>query len=216
MSLLSSYATAAEYRSRVNMQDTSSDAEILAQLTAVSRMLEYELRVCPGFFNVGSPGEVRYFTPPISAGRVLRLVDERGLQHCISTIATDGIAVDTDNDGTYNYTVDPTGETWVVPRPYNAAGLGEPWDTLELLSRSAATFSSWPPYPKGVRLTGTWGWAAVPGIVLDLTVKLTRDMRDSQEAGAAGTLAGVAVKTDTWRFWLSARQQYGNPSLVVA
>lgn len=215
MALLDAYATAAEYRDRTNKTDTADDADILEQLKAASRMLEYELRCAPGFFNASSSAQVRYFTSP-RAGRVVRLTDERGLQHVITTIDTDGIAVDTNGDGTFDYTVDPAGETWIVGRPYNAATLSEPFEAFELLDRSAATFTAWPTYQRAIRVTGTWGWAAVPDMIRELVVKMARDMRDSEEAGAAGSLSGVALKTDTWRLWLSAKQQYGYPSLVVA
>jgi hypothetical protein len=216
LALLDSYCTAAEYRSRVNMLDTASDVEILAQLTSTSRFLERELRVAPGYFNATAVGQIRYFEPVLIANRLFRLVDEDGFQHCLTAIANDGVAVDTDGDGVYNYTVDPTGESWVVARPYNAPDLGRPWESLEILSLSAATFSYWPNYPRGVRITGTWGWTAVPGTIKELVVKMTRDIRDSEEAGAAGSLAGVALKTDTWRLWLSAKSVYGHSPLVVA
>lgn len=216
MAMLDAYATAAEYRSRVNMTDTSSDAEILVQLKAASRMLERELRVAVGAFNDGTAAEARYFRAEVSGSSVLRLRDERGMQHYIQAIDTDGVAVDTDNDGDYDYTVDPAGETWIVARPVNAATLSEPWTTLELLGRSAATFTTWPTGSKSVRVTGTWGWQDVPGLIKELVVKMTRDIRDSEEAGAAGSLAGVALKTDTWRLWLSAKQQFGEPTVVFA
>jgi hypothetical protein len=216
MALLDPYATASEYRSRVSKRDTADDTEITNQLLAVSRMLEYELRVAPGTFNSSSASVTRYFNTILGDEPVLRLVDERGQQHVLQTIATDGIAVDTDGDGDYDYTVDPTGESWIIARPYNAAALGEPWDSLEILPYTTATFTKWPTYMRGVRITGTWGWPAVPGMIKELTVKMTRDIRDSEEAGAAGSRSGVALKPDTWRLWLSAKQQYGSRYLVVA
>lgn len=222
MALLDAYASVAEYRSRTNNRNTADDTEIMEQLVGSSRVIEFELRVAPGNFNEGPANEARYFTPrafssDFGSKTMLRLVDDDGRQHVISTIDDDGIAVDTDDDGVYDYTVDPGGENWVYARPVNAAAVGEPWDTLELLpARTGATFFLWPPYPRAVRVTGTWGWTAVPPIIKDLVIKYTRDVRDAEEAGAAGSLSGVALKTDTWRLWLSVKQQYGYPPLVVA
>ena len=214
MALLSAYATAAEYRSRTNKTDIADDADILAQLTAMSRMLERECRVAPGTWNAGTASESRYFTPVTYANRLLRLVDELGFQHVITTIDNNGIAVDSDGDGDYDYTIDPAGETWVVARP--AIQLGRPYESLELFGFTTATFNYWPNYPRAVRVTGTWGWSAVPEPIKEMVIKMTRDIRDSQEAGAAGLLSGSGFKTDTWRLWLSLKSEYSYESLVLA
>lgn len=210
MALLSAYATAAEYRSRVNKTDTADDADILAQITGVSRALEFELNVAPGAFNAGAASETRYFTPLLSNSSQMRLVDEAGRQHLVTTIDSNGIGVDLDGDGVYEYTIDPSGESWVVARPYNAgATLGEPYNALELLPLLGASFTRWPSLPRSVKVTGTWGWPAVPGMIKELCVKRCRDIRDSEEAGAAGSLSGAVFRTDTWRLWIEVKNQYG-------
>lgn len=214
--MLDPYATASQYRHRTNKSDTANDAEITAQLTAVSRMLELRLNVAPGHFNEGTASEVRYFTPFLASTSKFRLVDEAGRQHALSVIASNGIAIDADADGSYEYTIDPAGETWVVAAPYNAAATGEPFDTLELIPLAAASVTSWPTSPRAVRVTGTWGWPSVPGMITELVVKWCRDLRDSEEAGAAGSLSGIALKTDTWRLWLEVLNQYGYPGPGIA
>ena len=146
--------------------------------------------------------------------------------NAISTIDGEGVQVDTTGDGTFDTTFDPTDEAWVVAEPYNASEGGEPWTALRLLPISGAVVSVGEILQKfssgrhNIAVVGTWGWAAVPDLIRELNVKLTRDMRDSLVAGPSGELHmldnGVVVRGDTWRFWKRAEQRYSHRIPAVA
>ena len=51
MALLDPYATAAEYRARVQSTSATEDVDIIDQLTAAARELERHLGLPPGAFN---------------------------------------------------------------------------------------------------------------------------------------------------------------------
>ncbi len=218
MALDSAYAAAAQYRARVGLTSTDDDSDILEQLQAGAREIEGNLGLPLGAFNASEAAVTRYFDG--SGTSRLRLRDDEGLVNAIQTIDVEGIQVDTDRDGAFATTFDPTTEPWVVPFPFNASERSEPWNGIRLLPLSGATASVGEVltvFPEGVhnvRLIGTWGWAAVPDLIRELNIKITRDIRDSLVAGPGGELemldSGVVVRGDTWRFWLSARRRYSH------
>jgi hypothetical protein len=67
MALSDPYATAAEYRAVVNRSDVSADAQILTDLTAVSRYLEKKLG---RFFNKDTGDVTRTYLIPAASDRL--------------------------------------------------------------------------------------------------------------------------------------------------
>ena len=175
MALLDAYATAAEYRARSNKTGTADDAEILAQLTAVSRWIE---SYCGRIFNQSSASVVRYFD---GQGYSDLAIDD------LTTLAN--VDVDDDDDGTYEIAVTLTN---VHSLPSNAAERGEPYTSLELVRYpSNSQLSRFPRGRRSVKITGTWGWPAVPNAVKEATILLARELRDLQEAGPTLTLSSI-------------------------
>ena len=218
MPLDDAYGTAAEYRARVGLTSTDDDSDILEQLKSGAREIEGGLGLPLGAFNSSEVNVTRYFNG--SGTSRLRLRDDEGLLNAIQAIDAEGVQVDTDRDGAFATTFDPATEAWVAAFPFNASERSEPWTGIRLLPISGATASVgevltvFPEGIRNVRLIGTWGWAAVPDLIRELNVKVTRDVRDSLTAGPGGELemldSGVVVRGDTWRFWLSARARYSH------
>lgn len=190
----SAYATALEYRNRIDKSITADDTAILAGLTAISRHIE---NVLDRRFNQTSAGVARYFDAgqPMSDDdpRARYLVTPRVYDN--SAIKIDDIvtmtelASDTDGNGTYE-TVAGASDTFL--RPYNAAESGKPYTSIALAPLAAVSVGG---YAKAVRITGTWGWPAVPADIKEATIQLTAILRlETQRAQATITELGGFVQ----------------------
>ena len=177
MALTSAYLTVAELGERIDMTLPPSDAgDVLA---SVSRHVEHRLGVAVGYFN-SATGE-RNFDG--SGSRRLWLRDA-GDAYCLTALTT--VEVDADGDGAHELTLPTAG---LRRLPQNAEAEERPWTSLELLP--AAPISAWPPHPGAVRITGTWGWAAVPGQVKTLVAMIANQVLKLQQAGPLSTLANL-------------------------
>ena len=208
MALSDAYVTGTQYVAWTGEKVAAADTNLAQHLKDASRLAERALRLSPGALNDVSA--TRRFNG--SGKPVLWLRDELG-QHLLKAVATDGIAVDSDGDGTADYEIDPTGEAWVVGKPRNAAGASEPWDAFELLSGvGSPDFTVWPAGQGNIAFTGTWG---VPtGYAgLDLMRQLVTYMVQTARAAmlAGPTDGGFAqippdeavslYSPQTWRYW---------------
>ena len=208
MALLSAYASAGDYRDRVMSTDASDDEEITSLLETVSRRLERMLGVCPGYFNTATGTR----TYDGHGGRVLRLRGSDGLAHCLTAVTADSVKIDTDGDGSFDdFTLD-FADAWLRGLPANAATFSEPFTAIELLPITSATITSWPTRAAAVEITGTFGWAAVPGVIKELAIYLTRDMRDLHKGGATMTIetldGPVQMSSDTFGRFMAASRFY--------
>lgn len=207
MALLSSYATVEQYEARTGQKDSGTGALLEANLLAMSRQLEFDLGRPPGAFNSSGPGVTRYFNGDGDA--VLDLLDEAGW-HTL-TAATQIVVLG--SDGSALHTIDPATDTWCALTPRNAAGLGRPYEAIELYPRSGATLSRWPEGRANVGVTGTWGCAAVDERIVDLVVHATRDLRSShlrQDGQQVPAFDGAEAlyQPQTWRLWLAIKRAY--------
>lgn len=200
------YATIAQYQERQTVPgqtppvlDAGDTAVLQAQLAAVSRYVDQRLRVAPGHF---APIATATYVFRGRRGSVLRLRDEEANTYALRALSGAGITA------TYR---DGTTRTWAAlgeslqPRPLNAVALGRPIHALQL------TDVYWPDDAGTVSIEGAWGWAAVPGPILELVVGLTRDWRDAQRGGAAATITnidGVPLSNDSARMWAMVEAQY--------
>lgn len=219
MALLDAYATRAEYRARTGSKAAAgADTTLDEQLLAASRLIELEMGLAPGGFNASAANAQRFFDG--NGGDLLRLRDRQGLMNPITTIDSGGIGVDTTGDGTLDTTFDLS-DAWVAGDPYNAAELVVPFTGLLLLPIGGATASVgqilqlWPTgLAHNIGITGTWGYTAVPNIVIDLVSNLVHDMRQSGLAGMLREMPAIdeslPLTDQTWRIWLSAKQRFGH------
>lgn len=89
------------------------------------------------------------------------------------------VEVDYDRNGTYETTW--TQGTSFLLEPYNAAFTGKPYEELGLLPLAVYHRPTW--YPALIRVTGTFGWPAVPEPVKEAaTILATRFLRRAREA----------------------------------
>jgi hypothetical protein len=156
------YATRAELRQRLDATDVESygaaeDAIHEAVLDAVSAAID---DYCGQTFYLTATGTTRYYTAEWSDVLVvppLVSVDASGLQ--------------TDDNGTGTY-----GTTWASTDftlwPWNAAAEvpARPYTEIRVDERSTSTGNTFPTGQRGVKVTGAWGWPAVPPQVREVCI----------------------------------------------
>jgi hypothetical protein len=141
---VSNYLTLEEARESIQIPTTAVDTELQLAIDAAEAAIE---AYCGRVFTL-SASEARRFTAS-SPTRV-------SLDDVTSVSA---VAVDLDGDGTHETTI--SAGSWEL-LPFSAAASGRPYRALQLRPSATARFPRW---PGGVRVTGTWGWPAVPPAV---------------------------------------------------
>lgn len=157
MALTNCYATLAEIKAALAIEDTNDDLALEAAITASSRMIDdYTGRF---FYQDGSSGSPvsRYFTTP----------DWYNCQ-IDDIVSISEIAIDSNFDQTYSI-VFATSD--YLTEPVNNPRRG--WPYTRILASGAYVFPS--NIPQGVRVKGTWGWSAVPSeIAMATLIQATR------------------------------------------
>jgi len=175
------YATAEEYRARVDQSDATGDDVLLSQLSAVTQYLKNRLG--------------RFFTR--DAAVVVRTFDGNGQRRLyVPDIATaTGLIVKVDLDGDFDF--DGADETltigthfWVGPANADKGPEVWPFGYLEIIPGNGR-LEVWPARARAVQVTASFGWPAVPGAIKEATISVTRQLRDMQEAGATLTLQSI-------------------------
>ena len=137
------YASLSDFKLWTNITDAVDDTLIAELLNDASADIEAD---CHRSFSVGTAGVVRYFTA-LDASELL-------IDDCSAVTA---VATDTDGDRTYE-------DTWAATDydllPENAAAQSRPYTLLAVAPSGDYSFPVG--VRKGVKLTGTWGWPAVP------------------------------------------------------
>lgn len=139
------YCTRAELKSWLNISGTSQDGDIDDAIEAASRVID--IYKDSRFYHVS---ETRYYSPSVTDTSVA--VDD------LNTAGT----VSIDVAGAYTYGTTWTEGTDFILEPVNAALTGAPYNSLRLLPQSGARFTG---YLKGLRIVGSFGWAAAPAQV---------------------------------------------------
>lgn len=188
---LTAAATAAEYRERNGRVSTSLDTLLGTLLTTVTRVVEKRIGLAPGML-VAQASETFVFDA--IGGTTLYLRDRAGMQYLLRTVTADGIGVDGEQDGTYDYYELDFADAWVRGLPENAAAFSEPFTAVELLSHmSDADPVKWPDQRASIQIAGAWGWATTPGGVKERVIGIVRELVDTHGAGMANPASFTAV-----------------------
>ena len=203
------YAEFNDYAQRENA-DLADQNTIEAQLLAMSRYIDRKLRCAPGLFAPAN-GQTFYFDG--SGSHLLPLRDDEGAYYPLRSVDADAIRPDYDRTGDYDQALSwDLDDVFIWPIPRNHEGIGRPIKSLELRRIGRAPYTIWPYADGSVRITGDWGWATTPPAIVELVVKLTRDVVDSQRGGGTASIApleeGVPLMDDTWRLWRSIENEY--------
>lgn len=155
----------------ISATDTTSDSMIEIIIEAASRAIDAD---CGRYFYKSATDEARYYQA--------EWVDKLWPDDIVSVTE---LATDTANDRTYT-------NIWASSDydlfPYNAPVIGWPYTSIEMTANSSFVF---PKYRKGVRVTGIFGWPAVPQKVKLACVLLSASMfkRLSTPLGVASMAA---------------------------
>lgn len=150
------YATLAEGKAYLRIDDDLDNAEIQTALTTASRNLDRFAN--RQFGNLSTP-VARYYTACWDRERSLWTVGVDDL-HSVVDIE---VAFDAAGDGTYTTEV-----TTFIPEPLNAAADGRPWESLRLPRSGAVSVSD---APGAFRVTSAgFGWASVPVPIKEATL----------------------------------------------
>lgn len=146
------YVSATTLKATLGITNTALDADITAACEAASRAVEQETgRV----FTAGTTA-IYYYDP--SGGYADLQIDDLA--------TTTSLAVDVDTSGATTYGTSYALNTDYFVEPYNAAQTNWPYTSLRLRPTNG---KYWPCYPRSVRVTGVFGWPAVPGPVVEAT-----------------------------------------------
>lgn len=205
------YATIAQYRAANQDAQTGTDTTLDALLVGTSRLLERDLALMEGAFNDHTG--TYYFGA--NGGSLLTLEDTDGYGYFLRSVSGSGIGIDTEFDGTYDgIALALAANTFIVGQPENTAT--QPFTQLRLLPWPTATITAWPTGPRTVKINGSWGYAAVPDLITQLTIRLARLLRDSHIGGGAqviGSIDDLVRLPDAPRevrgIWYSVKQVYG-------
>ena len=175
------YVTSAELKATLSLTgQTFADADITSALTAASRAVDEIAH--RRFWPDADANQVRYYTP--NGCDTVEIDDLVTLTSLLS---------DYDGDGTFE-------QTWVentdfTLEPMNAVADGFPWDTIRLRALSAYRFGH---YPRSLKVTGKFGWAAAPAGVkvatAQIATRLLKIMREAPFGVAAIGMDGAAIR----------------------
>lgn len=162
---MADYITAANFKTRQNIQHTTEDTTIGIIVTSASRMVN---GVTGRDFSVTSSAD-RYFHPLDSY--CVRIDDA-------ATITA--VATDTSDDGSY-------AQAWTSDdyETEPANGVGEDgltgWPATKIIAIESLTFPTGH-RRRSVKVTGTWGWTAVPAAVVEATYLIANRLYEERNA----------------------------------
>lgn len=156
------YCTLADVRSWLGIYDPADDPELTLALAAA----EESVGIWCGYdFDLAAQPSTRIFAP---ASRYL--LDLSAAGYTIGNTAGLGIAVDDDDDGTYELVW--TAADWQT-EPLNATGPGGvTWPVTHLRAVGDHRFPVGGSGRARVQVTARWGWPAVPASVKTATMML--------------------------------------------
>lgn len=169
MAITNGYCTLEELKGRLgNRVDATDDTKFEQIIEAASRQID---GLCNRIFS-SAAAETRIFTA-----------------ECWDFLAVDDLvsitSLTTDEQGNRTYT-----ETWTADdydlEPYNNAARNWPYTHLRL---NPNTTNAFPTIRRGVKITGTWGWPAVPDAVTEACLLIAVRLVQTAKApfGVAGT-----------------------------
>lgn len=181
MTVASLYLSTADFKARTRSATAANDAAIAAVLASASREIDRwtgrwfgqdgsEMTAAVRYASLpGCQSDVRPFPTwqPWSGDTRLDIPD---------TVSLTEVATDQDGDGIYE-TVWDAAE--YLLRPGNAAALGEPYTQLRTTQAATHTF---PTGPDAIRLTGVFGWPAVPDTIVEVCFLIANRLKSLWDA----------------------------------
>ena len=160
MAISNGYATLAELKGYLKIEDSMEDSLLEHIVEAASRSID---RIANRRFFLDSSASARTYRP---ADLLRVFTDDFG--------STSGLIVKTDPNDAGTYTTTLTLNTDYIVEPVNAAAKGRPWNYITIVS--GESFSLPVNYRPQVEVTARWGWPTVPDDINQATLILSADL----------------------------------------
>ena len=144
MAVTNAYCSLADVKAALRIQDTLDDSLIESSINAACRMID---QYCNRYFYSGSAGEVRYYQ---ASDGFICLIDDLQVLTELKTASTDPIIFDT----TWQ-----SGDYQLMNPNQRANGFYSPYTSISATDNYL--FPVWAEMAL-VKVTGTFGWQAVP------------------------------------------------------
>jgi len=220
MALGDAYASAAEYRTRVTKTSAADDTVIDEQLKAVSHYIDSRTRRRDGF-NQSAAVEARIYDIQCRPGRDAAFSTDWGrrlyLPDGIATLT--GLIVKVDLNGDYDVadadeTLTINTHFWAGPANAATGSDPRPFEFLDINPNNSVV-SSWPEQRRALEITAKFGWPEIPEAIKELTVMITRQVRDLQESGYTAAVQSldqvVAESRELSLLMMNIERQYSLP-----
>lgn len=176
------YITSAALKATLGITVTTWDADVAASISAASQAIN---DICQRRFYLDADATgVRYYTPT-----------DRCYLEIADLVALTTLQTDADGDGTFE-------QTWTLNTDFDLLPLNagqdsqnlRPWEAIEVRRRGAYVFPT--NYTRSVKVTGQFGWPAVPSGIVDATTLLAERLFKMKREAPLGVLAfaDVAVR----------------------
>lgn len=174
------YVSATTLKATLGITVSTFDTDITTACSAASRGID---RACNRRFWVDADAnQIRYYTP--NPQRAVLFTDD------IVTVTTLAI----DQSGGTSFATTLTANTDYVLEPLNAA-VETPVQPYTSIRLHPSGGKSWPAYPRSVKITGKFGWPAVPDEIVRATTILATKLFKRQESPFGIVTAGVDQAT---------------------
>lgn len=162
MAIGDAYATVAEYSATRGKLSDQDHAAITRDLKAVSRYIDIATGRIAGF-NRDATAVARVYIPPRTSPELL----------IADLVSVSAVVVDSSMNGQYGETL--TASDYEL-QPIDAPDGPEAWPYTSILATPWGNRASW---LRGMRVkvTGIWGWPAVPSAIATATIELTAILR---------------------------------------
>lgn len=171
------YLTVADFKEAVGKETDEDDATILRALKSASRQID---GYCGRFFGQSADDEIQYITARAWYSRYGMYASGVAVE-APEFVTLSEIAFD-DGSLLYADVVDAESYSFL---PAESVNLSEPYSAIDL-----ATNIGWPTGRNYVRLTGTFGWPAVPDVIMEATHLIANRLRSLWTAPFGATGAG--------------------------
>jgi hypothetical protein len=160
MAITNGYATLAELKAYLKIDDSMEDTLLENIVEAASRSID---RIANRRFYLDSTATARQYRP---ADLLRVFTDDFG--------STSGLIVKTDPNDAGVYATTLTLNTDYIVEPVNAAAKGRPWNYITIVS--GESYSLPVNYRPQVEVTARWGWPSVPDDINQATLILSADL----------------------------------------
>lgn len=209
---MADYCTLAEVKANPDLgisstDITSYDSVLSALITQASRLIDLQVGRAPNYLYPSTDTEIRYYT-----------AEEADCIYIDEAVSVTELAVSEGGEITSTgYTVWSSSD--YILKPYNYVALSEPIREIEIDHLNGSKYSFYG-YPKGVRVTGIFGYSATPptdikrACIAQTVFMFMQDKQGYQTQSAGGEVGSLTYTTTLHPTAAEILRQYKNKAIV--